>query len=110
MSDNFARSFKITLSTLYQTFFCIALLSMVMGFKISKERLSLMEVRRIIAVAVIQYFADSLYSILSSLPYFGKFTALIINAFSLGMIYIVMREAKLNFDLLNIRCYIVAQH
>jgi hypothetical protein len=106
-SDNFVRSFKITLSTLYQTFFCVSLLIMVMGFKITKERLNLTEIRRVLSVAVTQYFVDSLYSILGNIPYFGKFTSTLINAFSVAMIIIIVKEARMNFDLLNLRHFIV---
>jgi hypothetical protein len=69
-SDNFLKSFKITLSTLYQTFFCGIMLSMTMGLKITKQKLMREEAKKIVIIAGMQYIGDSLYSVGSYMPNF----------------------------------------
>jgi hypothetical protein len=50
-NDNFFSSFKITLSTLYQTAFSGTMLAMVMGYKISKSNLTHKDLKIILIVA-----------------------------------------------------------
>jgi len=108
-NDNFIRSIRVTLSTLYQTAFTGSMMCMVMGLKITKSQLTQREIKKIIIVAAGQYFIDSLYSIGSYVPFFGKFTAIILNIFSAIMIVVFLREARISFAQVNLRYAIVTQ-
>lgn len=108
-NDNFIRSFRVTLSTLYQTAFSGSMICMVMGYKISKSRLSQYDIKRILIVASCQYFVDSLYSIGSQIMFFGKIAAILLNIFSIMMLFIIVSEARKNFAMLNLRYMIVTQ-
>lgn len=99
----------MTLSTLYQTAFSGAMISMVMGYKISKSRMAQYDIKRILIVASCQYFVDSLYSIGSQIIFFGKIAALLLNVFSIMMLSVIVTEAKKNFAMLNLRHMIVTQ-
>lgn len=50
-NDNFIRSFRLTLSTLYQTAFSGSMICMVMGYKLSKSRMAQYDIKRILIVA-----------------------------------------------------------
>ncbi len=83
------------------------MMCMVMGLKITKSQLTQREIKKIIIVAAGQYFIDSLYSIGSYVPYFGKLTAILLNIFSAIMIIMFLIEAKRSFALVNLRYAIV---
>lgn len=85
------------------------MISMVMGYKISKSRMAQYDIKRILIVASCQYFVDSLYSIGSQIIFFGKIAALLLNVFSIMMLFVIVTEAKKNFTMLNLRHMIVTQ-
>ena len=84
------------------------MIAMVMGYKICKERLNQGDIKKILCIGSTQYFVDSLYSIGSSVPYLGKFTSITVNIYSICLIMLIIKEAKKNFELLNIREYQIA--
>lgn len=58
-------------------------------------------------MVTLQYFIVSIYSVGLYIPYFGYAMKIIINHFSVGMIVMVLREAKMNFESLNFKLAIV---
>ncbi len=106
-NDNFIRSFKVTLSTLYQTAFSGSMIAMVTGYKISNSRLSQHDLKKILIVASLQYFVDSLYSIGSVVPIFNKMTAILLNMFSIMMIVVIIKQAIKSFEQINLRFLII---
>lgn len=104
------KSFRVTLSTVFQTLFCLAFIAMGIGYKICKHSLSEKEIKRILLVTSSQYCVDSFYSIGQYLPSLGKFTVLAINFFSIVMIFLVLWDTKKNFNALNFRMFVISEH
>jgi hypothetical protein len=83
------------------------MIAMVMGYKLAKSRLAQNDMKKILIVACCQYFVDSLYSIGAPIPYFGKLTSVLLNFFSIMMMYLISVEGRKTFAILSLREMII---
>ncbi|CDW85561.1 UNKNOWN [Stylonychia lemnae] len=100
---NFIKSFRVTMATLFQTSLCMFFLLNVYGFKISRQSLTQDHIKKLLIIMSVQYFVDSLFTLSGFIPETRIAVSFILNIFSLYMIQFALKNAKLNFDALNLR-------
>jgi len=82
---------KVTLSTLYQTFFSAYLIALNMGLTVTRQSLNREQIKTLSTVIGIQYLVNSVYSLSSQFTYFSSVTGFIVTAYSLGMILVISK-------------------